>query len=83
MTKNITLRMDEELLRTAKHSAVEHDMSVSAWIARTVLDAAKKEAGVERVRYEKVRIQALKVLEKKFHLGGGTFDRKDCYDRLS
>ena len=33
MTKNITLRMDEEVLRKAKHIAVEHDMSLSAWIA--------------------------------------------------
>ena len=83
MTKNITLRMDEEVLRSFKHIAVEHDMSVSAWITQAALDAATKETKLERVRYEKVRTKALKVLEKKFHLGGDAFDRESCYDRFS
>ena len=34
MTRNITLRMDEKLLKEIKHVAVEEDLSVSAWITR-------------------------------------------------
>ena len=36
MTKNITLRMDEDVLRKAKHLAVEENKSLSAWIAELV-----------------------------------------------
>ncbi len=41
MTKNITLRMDEELLRRAKHVAVEEDKSLSAWIADLIQSIVK------------------------------------------
>jgi len=78
MTKNITLRMDEKQLRNLKHVAVEHDMSVSAWITKTVLDAADKET-----RYEERKQAAWRVMETPLHLGGDKFDRESCYDRLS
>ena len=87
MTKNITLRMDEELLRKAKHIAVEHDLSVSAWIAQKVQDAAKEEEQAEaekkELKYETSMDFIMKAMENAGHYGGGTFDRESCYDRFS
>ena len=59
MTKNITLRMDEQLLKDVKHIAVEKDMSVSAWITQAVKKATKKD-----VRYEEAKAFALKAMEE-------------------
>ncbi|GEM_PF-838208 len=85
MTKNITLRMDEDQLRNLKHIAVEHDMSVSAWITQTVLDAAKKEADVEaevkRLEYEKAKSFILKAMENPGHYGGRKFSREEMHER--
>jgi hypothetical protein len=77
MTKNITLRMDEDLLRQLKHIAVEHDMSVSSWISKLAEDAAKREINFDRQKKE-----AWSVIGKTFHLGGEKFDREACYDRI-
>jgi hypothetical protein len=85
MTKNITLRMDEELLRKAKHIAVEHDLSVSAWIADLVRRASESEADAERkkeqVAYEQARAAILKVMESPGHYGGKTFSREEMHER--
>ena len=64
MTTNITLRMDETLLRDLKHIAVDQNLSVSAWITQVL----KKNAWC--------------ITEKAFHLGGTSFDRNACYDRI-
>jgi len=53
MTKNITLRMDEQLLKDVKHIAVEEDMSVSAWINQLVEKATRKD-----VRYEEGSVKS-------------------------
>jgi hypothetical protein len=78
MTKNITLRMNEKDLKQLKHIAVEHDMSVSAWITKAALEAAEKEG-----LYEQRKQAAWRVMDTPLHLGGETFDRESCYDRLS
>jgi len=76
MTKNITLRMDEKLLRKAKHIAVANDMSLSAWITRIVEKEARQDT-----RYEEVRAKALKVLENPGHYGGKMFSREEIHER--
>lgn len=85
MTKNITLRMDEEVLRKAKHIAVEHDMSLSAWIADLVGKVTEADAEVARKKreYEKAKAFILKAMENAGHYGGQKFDRESCYDRFS
>ncbi len=80
MTKNITLRMDEKDLRNLKHVAVEHDMSVSAWITKTALEAAEKDSRKD-FRYEEARAKALKVLENPGHYGGRKFSREEMHER--
>jgi len=76
MTKNITLRMDEEILKKAKHIAVEHDISLSAWITQVV----EREARLDS-HYEEVREKALQVLEHSGHYGGRKFTREEMHER--
>jgi len=76
MTKNITLRMDEQLLKDVKHIAVEHDMSVSAWITKVVEKAAKRDSG-----YEEAKAHALKAMEEAPAYGGKKFTRDELHDR--
>jgi len=76
MTKNITLRMDEEILRKAKHIAVEHDMSLSAWLTQVVEKETRQNTG-----YEETKAKALKVLESPGHHGGRKFTREEMHER--
>ena len=63
--KNLTLRLDEDVIRQAKILAVREDMSVSALLARHV------EESVRAVDvYEAARSDALRMLKRGFHLGG-------------
>lgn len=78
MTKNITLRLDSELLRHLRHLAVDDDMSLSAWIARQLKKC--KCIGKNRVRkYPKKEI--LKALEIKCNSGGRKFSRDELHER--
>ena len=76
MTKNVTLRLNEDLLRAAKHRAVEEDVSLSRWIANVV----EKEVG-RRESFAKCRERALARLEKGYHLGGKPLTREQMHER--
>ncbi|MCF7818876.1 MAG: hypothetical protein K9M54_13450 [Kiritimatiellales bacterium] len=76
MTKNITLRMDEQLLKDVKHIAVEKDMSVSAWIIQAVEKATKKDVG-----YEEAKAFALKAMEEAPKYSGKPFNRDELHER--
>ena len=76
MTKNITIRMDEQLLKDVKHIAVEHDMSVSAWITQLVEQAAKRDT-----RYEEAKAHALKAMEEAPAYNGKTYSRDELHER--
>lgn len=76
MTKNVTLRIDETLLYRARHQAIEEKKSFSRWL----LELISKTVG-EKNNYRKARERALKRLKKGFHLGGGSFEREELYDR--
>ncbi|MEN8254435.1 MAG: CopG family transcriptional regulator [Verrucomicrobiota bacterium] len=76
MTKNITIRMDEQLLKDVKHIAVEKDMSVSAWITQAVEEATKKD-----VRYEEAKAFIMKAMEEAPAYGGKTFTRDELHER--
>ena len=65
MTKNITLRIEENLLRTCRHFAVEEDKSLSRW----VVDQLKQIAS-HHDTYSLAKKRALKRMEKGFSLGG-------------
>jgi len=76
MTKNITLRMDEQLLKDVKHIAVENEMSVSSWITQVVKRAAKKD-----VHYEEAKASALKAMEEAPAYDGKTYNRDELHER--
>ena len=76
MTKNVTLRIDENLLYKARHQAIEEKKSFSRWLTELM----SKTVG-EKDDYQKAMERALKRLKKGFHLGGRSYRREDLYDR--
>ena len=76
MTRNVTLRMDEELLAEVRHCAVDAHMSLSAWITNMI------EALVPRTsEIEEIRARAISRLESGFHLGNKPMLRDEIYER--
>lgn len=63
--KNLTLRLDEEIIHQAKILAVREGLSVSALLARHVEESVR--AADE---YEKARRKALGTLRRGFPMGG-------------
>jgi hypothetical protein len=76
MSKNVTLRMDENLLQTLRHKAVDANMSLSAWIVDTL-----KKSLDEFNEQHNIKEQALMRLNEGFSLGGIPLDRDDLYAR--
>lgn len=76
MTKNVTLRMDEDLLGELKHRAVDAHMSLSAWITVTLKSLAPPPRELDEVR-----TRAIKRMERGFHLGGNPLSRDELHDR--
>jgi predicted transcriptional regulator len=77
MTTNVTIRMDDELLRKVRHRAVDAKVSASQWIAKVLQDATAPESS----REDTVRRRALRRLERGFRLGGRPLDRGQAHER--
>ena len=76
MTRNVTLRMDEDLLADLRHRAVDAHMSLSAWITATL-----KAVSTPSSHMDEIRARAIKRMETGFHLGGKPISRKDLHAR--
>lgn len=76
MTRNVTIRLEETILKKCRHAAVEDDKSLSQWIA----DLLVKEVSANG-DYQKTRKRALKRLEEGFSLGGRPLSREEIYER--
>lgn len=76
MTKNITLRIDEDLLEALRHRAVDAHMSLSAWITSTLQDLNPPPRELEEIR-----TRALKRKDEGFHLGGKPTTRDEIHAR--
>jgi len=74
---NITLALDERLLRAARALAAQRRSSVSAMLAQEL------KALVDRERaYQRAKAKALAQLEAPFRLGGARItDREALHDR--
>jgi hypothetical protein len=76
VSKNVTLRLDEAVLRKARHAAVEQDQSLSEWVGdliiRTTSDAERKQSA---------RTSALQRIREGFHLGGTPLSREETHGR--
>lgn len=76
MTRNVTIRMDEDMLRALRHRAVDEQVSLSRWIVHVLHDALGP--GESR---EDVRQRALARLKAGFHLGGNALSREQSHAR--
>ncbi len=76
MTRNVTIRLDESVIKKCRHAAVEEDKSLSQWIARVLVKKIS-----EKNEYIKARERALIRLKKGFHLGGKPLAREEIYER--
>jgi hypothetical protein len=76
MGKNITLRLDESIIRKARHAAVEYDQSLSEWVSCLIAEAVSK---TDRVT--SAREKALKNMKRGFHLGGSPLSRDQTHER--
>ena len=76
MTKNVTLRMDEGLLRKLRHCAVDEGKSLSAWVATVLGELVEDQEGRDELRK-----QALSRLNKGYHLGGKPLSREEAHGR--
>ena len=76
MQSNVTLKIDETLLKQARKLAVEEDTSLSAWVAGLIGESLRK-----RANYQAARTRALARMEKGFALASGRFTREDLHER--
>jgi hypothetical protein len=76
VTRNITLRLDEAILRQARVKAVQEDQSLSEWVANLVAEAV---AGGGKFAAAKRR--ALRRLEKAVDLDGKPLTREEAHER--
>jgi hypothetical protein len=76
MTRNVTLRLDEAVLRKARHAAVEQDQSLSEWVAALI---ARATSGADR--RQSARAGALRRMRKGLHLGGSPLSRDETHER--
>ncbi len=76
MLKNITLKLDEQLLTRIRHLAVDDNQSVSAWVS-TLIQKSLNEAD----DYEQIRREAINALDTGFHLGDEPLSREAMHDR--
>ncbi len=80
MKKNLTLHIDEQLIKQMRYIALDHDMSLSSLVESIF----EKMLLTESLHYETAKKNALKFLNKGFHLGGEKFNRESLYEeRLS
>lgn len=74
MSRNVTIRLDEDLIKKCRHAAVEAEKSLSQWIA----DELAKIALAQDAR-ESVRERALQRLQDGFSMGGKPLTRDEIY----
>lgn len=74
MTRNVTLRLDVELIRKAKTRAAREATSLTRLLTRQLEKALRHEDS-----YEARRRRALALLERGFHLGGTVPKTRDTW----
>jgi predicted transcriptional regulator len=69
---NVTLQLDDEILRRARMLAAERSTSVSRLVAEQIEKLVDDDA-----RYDAARRRALALLARGYHLGGGELPTRD------
>jgi uncharacterized protein DUF6364 len=79
MTKrNVTVQLDEEVIREAKVVAARRSTSVSGLVTRALVDLVAEDA-----RYEEARREALAMMRDAGDHGGGRWTRTELHERPS
>jgi len=77
MKQNITLRIEKELIKSAKVLAAQRQTSISRMLSeelQKLIEASKE--------YDRAKKQALNYITKGFHLGGEiTVSREELHER--
>ncbi len=76
MESNVTLKLDDALLKQARKTAVDEDTSLSAWVANLIVENLRKQDGRRAARRK-----ALAALAAKFELEPGRFTRSELHER--
>ena len=76
MTKNVTIRLDEAILKKCRHRAIEDDKSLSQWITDVLVEVVS-----EKDQYETARKRSIQRMERGFHLGGKPLSRDEIHER--
>jgi len=76
MQSNVTLKLDDSLLKKARKAAIDEDLSLSAWVAKLIVENLRKLDG-RRI----ARKKALAALESGFKLKPGRFTRDQLHER--
>lgn len=76
MLKNITLKIDDQILKRVRHLAIDENKSVSAWVTALIERTLNEADG-----YEQARREAIDPLRVGFHLGGRPLSREALHDR--
>jgi hypothetical protein len=71
---NLTLQLDEEVIRRARVVAAKRGTSVSALVARELAELADQDE-----RYEQARARAEQLMARAKPRGGRTWTRDDLY----
>ena len=77
MKQNITLSIEKELIKKGRILAVKKETSVSKMLGDMLAEMINQDD-----QYEAAKRNALQILNKGFHMGGGIhWKREDHYDR--
>lgn len=74
--QNLTVQLDRDVIRKAKVLAARRGTSVSRFIASQIEESVRADDN-----YESAHRDALELLKRGFHLGGGRLNRDDLHDR--
>jgi hypothetical protein len=74
MKKNITLKIDDDLLKECKRIALDEDKSVSQWVSDLIVENL-----IRNNSFHQARDKALKNLSK-FDLGNTPLSRDDIHE---
>jgi Family of unknown function (DUF6364) len=73
--RNLTVQLDEEIIRKAKILAAERGTSVSGLVARELEHLVARNA-----RYEEAMRRAVKLMAQSVEHGGRSWRREDLYE---
>ena len=76
MTANVTIKLEESLIKQARKQAVEEDCSLSSWVALLIQENLKN-----RANYRTAKSRALQRMADGFDLLPGRPTREQLHER--